>query len=268
MKITCLADTHVGSLRAVFPDNYIGELGNNISLARNMGQRQLAKYFKNFIEWNKQERPDTVLMLGDLINGTNRNAYGQGQIVADIDEQRKAFIKLILPLVKIPSVKEVYLTTGSGYHESLDSNVTKAITDDLKGYGVNAIYSGHSVELEDISGFSIYAQHECSNTLYKGTMAEKELIQQLTANALGRTKQKYDLDIRAHLHVYEYLEMRNVRFILLPCWQEYTPISGATKSPFRWMPDIGGVILNIEEKELTVKKKLYPPIRFKMFNQT
>ncbi|MGB7533714.1 MAG: hypothetical protein WA977_12195 [Halobacteriota archaeon] len=122
-NVLCISDLHVGSNFGLFPKGFKTRSGNEIKL--NKLQEEL---------WNKWQRMkedigkyDAVFLLGDLVRG-----YEKHQLIANLNEQMSAALKLLRPLCK--KKKVFVITEKSRYRDSADFEIDKSIAKHLNGY--------------------------------------------------------------------------------------------------------------------------------------
>jgi hypothetical protein len=66
-----------------------------------------------------------------------------------------------------------------------------------------------------------------------------------------------DVVVRSHAHIFVRVEHSRMNGIITPCWQLQTPYQ-IRIDPNRMLPDIGGVIIEVENGEvLLIRKILY-----------
>ena len=171
-RILCLlGDSHVGSMYAVFPPNFKTTQGND--LKPNYAQVKLYEYWQDMIRVCKDLKVDTIFHFGDHIDGTNRKEFGRFLLANNLEDQKNAVAQLMTPLV---SGRNYYSVTGSGYHHSLDTDVTKHIDESLKGQCKSIINFGGVVNMK-IEGTSrvLHASHgEGGAMLYRTMLMDRE----------------------------------------------------------------------------------------------
>jgi len=243
-KIALVSDTHVGSRYAIFPEGFYGKEGNLLSAAMNDGQKTLNKYWYDYVEKCDELDVDTVFLVGDMIQGVNRKDFGQYILTGDMDEQVDACTELLKPLCKD---RKVGVWSGTRYHESIDYRVHKALAEKLEGIASESRFFGNLavLKLTPSSRIANVAHGSGTNLIYIETALAKEGFFLKQAEALFKTP-KTDILIRGHLHRFVYIHENNMHFVSLPCFQAYIP--WATKLYGRYVPDIGGCVLLIDDK--------------------
>lgn len=257
--IALISDTHVLSDFALCPDGVINEeTGKNISAMRSAGQLQLFKYWNDFVNVCNFWGVDMVIHVGDAIQGCNPKNAGRNTLDPDIDVQTDACVSLLEPLVKNRSF---HCVSGSLYHESVDSKIHYRLCKDLKGIASRSEYHG-AVYNSRIKGTNkvINVAH-CSTgaAIYRSTILDREALFLKVAEAEGRFEWKTTIMIRGHLHCFLHLDNGNTHMIQVPGWQAWYPLRDKVRLYGKMQPDIGGVILFIDDdSRLTLHHYLYP----------
>ncbi len=255
--IAFISDLHVGSSYGLFPKGIETPQGNEIKL--NKGQEKLLEYWNEF--WSKADRwdVDTVIDCGDSCSGLNRKEFGVNLMASDLEVQKDAYVSLIKPHVK---GRQYINITGSGYHQSLDTKIQKDIAKRLGGKFYGAIANIHPVKTSRIINIS----HGVGGAfVYRSTALDREGLFQLASTALGKIP-KVDIVVRGHLHSFIHLHMPSQHLIQLPCWVAYEPNKIMLKSYGKLQPDIGAVILFIDEEDrVDIHHYLYPLIHIDDF---
>jgi len=234
-----IGDTHVGSRHAIFPRGIKTREGNTLALSR--GQELLLNYWDEFSRICNDFEVDTVIHFGDAVEGLNPLEKGRGLMISELEVQKKAFDKLMTPLV---SGRKFLMLEGSDYHGSVDTSVNEQMCEKLGGK-----YLGHSSEM-DIEGTNKRIQ-----VSHGGDESSKVLSKILDSNNLFdiqmKVKEKLpnvSIVARAHSHKFAHIHLPNHHIILIPCWKCNEPEGKlGSKSFLKFVPDIGGVILLIDD---------------------
>jgi len=238
--IALIGDTHVGSEGAVFPAGYITNTGNEVRL--NKAQAALYEYWLDAVKTCEDFDVDTVLLMGDLIQGGNRKENGAGNIIASLDEQTDAAIQLLTPICTGRTVLSV---RGTPYHSSIDMDAEKRVAKAL-GARTHAWVINGKIEG---TNKTINAMHGTSGALiYRETAAVREMLffkEAMSDGKLGRA----DIIVRGHNHIYRHIDQPNHHYIINPCWQALTPSAYTMRNYAKWQPDIGMVIIFIDDKD-------------------
>jgi len=246
-KILCLGDLHCGSVFGLWNPNYKTRYQNVIKL--NPLQEELFNKWELLKESIGKDYTH-VFLLGDLIDGLNKNNYGKERMISDINEQVGCALSLLKPIC---NKKETIGITGSRYHNSADFEVDRKICDDLNGHFGGAIAN---VRLKNSNKVINIAHGGGFPPQYIGTRMSKEILLSLTSEHLNKIPIATIL-IRAHFHCYGHLEMLGKHFIYNPGWESARRNIHSAPNFFRFQPDIGAVLISIDEDEINVKPFLY-----------
>ena len=258
--LALVSDTHVGSKRALWPPEHTTEEGTIYKA--NRGQHQLYEYWLDFCTVCDEHKVDTVIHLSDACHGTNRKGFGGNLVTPELDVQQDVVEKLLEPLVK---GRKFIIISGSGYHQSLDTKIHKGIAKSLGGK-----YGGYLCEGK-ITGTSrtLNISHGRSGAvIYRTTVIDRELVDILQAEAQGKLD-KIDIVARGHWHTWIHLDAHGKHGIQVPCWCAWIPEGPYLRSYGRMQPDIGGVLILIDEADrIRVWHFLYPAVKNSMFTRT
>lgn len=241
--IALVSDLHVGSRFSVFPEDFYSKEGNNISAMMNPGQKELLSFWKFYVKKCKYWKVDSVMLLGDIIHSVNRKEFGSQLLTSEIDEQKRAAIKLLKPLCK---GNKVHIVSGTRYHEALDTKAHYDIADGLGGQ-----YHGLLANIQlDKSKRIIQIAHGSSGAWrYRSMQLDQQALDLLAAEALGKVPFHIDMLARGHWHQFIHIHVNKQHLLQLPGWAAYTPWSGAMKSYGKFQPDIGACILFIDQED-------------------
>jgi len=251
--IALISDTHVGSKYALFPDSYIDEDTGNEYRA-NAGQKQIYGYWQNFCQVCDELKVDTVIHLGDALHGTNRKEFGKNLITSELPIQEDVAVVLLKQIVKD---RKFFIISGSGYHQSLDSKVHKSIAkrEELKGTFLGALAN---LRLKPSNRIMNITHGVSSAAIYRTTIMDRDGMFFLQAQASGKLP-KVDIAVHGHWHSFIYIHTAQHHLIQLPCWMGWEPSRPYLKYYGKMQPDIGGVILMIDDKDrILVWHYLYP----------
>ena len=120
------SDMHVGSAFAILPDNYKTKRGNLIHL--NEGQERLLEHWHFCRRICNKHNVDTVVLDGDILQGLNYKNLGEGLILSELSEQKRAAIELLKPICKGRTVIGV---SGTHYHDSRDTKMEEDLIKEL-----------------------------------------------------------------------------------------------------------------------------------------
>lgn len=230
-------DTHVGSAYGILPPAYKTKEGNRIE--QNQGQQKMWDFWEmcsgKCNEWNV----DTILLVGDLIQGLHYKEFGAGNILVTLSEQAAAAIELLSPLCKD---RKTYGVSGTLYHDSREIKVDKEIIETLGGTYCGYIING---EIEGTNRRFNIAHGASQAMIYRETVAAREVLFMREAEALGKLDH-FDTIIRGHNHIYRHLDLPQCHYILNPAWQALKPDNYTMKNYAKFLPDIGFVIIAID----------------------
>ena len=186
--IGLFSDLHVGSSVSLFPKKYKTREGVSITL--NNGQEQLNEYWEDMTI--KFRDCDTLMMVGDSIEGLNKKEYGTGLLVSNLNEQVRACVTLLKPLV---GNKKFLVFTGSGYHMSADYRCDESIANSFP----NGEFCGAMQNINvDKTGFKLNVSHgEGGGCSYRATKLDRELMFFKLAESCQKLETP-DLIVRGH----------------------------------------------------------------------
>jgi len=264
-RIGFLNDIHVCSQMGVFPEEgYVDRYGTHHM--PNPGQRIMNKYLDRYAEECRINKVNQLWIPGDTIIGSNRIESGKFVKNIELDDQKKVAAKVIAEFVKkVPTIEKVYLWDSTGYHDSRDTGIDSQIVDKLKAdYNVPAEYLGEysliTLKYKDYEK-KIFITHPASGgVVYPETAMGRDMLFWQEGVAEGKLP-NVDMIIRAHKHEFIEVHKPHIRALQLPCWQYFVPYDGALKNFARYQPDIGSVIILLDEKlRATVWHFIYPNI--------
>lgn len=253
-RIGFISDLHIGAQHGLFPPNFVDKLGTKCEI--NAGQKILWEYFENYISKLNEFKVSILIVLGDIIGGTNYKESGAYMMNTDLNTQQiPAAVEVLKHVCKsVPTIEKIIILRGTPYHGAKDTSVEDAITDKLYrelGGNVNVEYRGEYTYLTlEYKKYKkvIWMAHPASGaTVYPETVLGRDIGWFLQAQATGKLP-KVDMIIRAHRHEFIELHKSNIRYMILPCWQFFVPYDRAIQNYSKWQPDIGGAILLADEE--------------------
>ena len=184
-----------------------------------------------------------ILFTGDLIQGKNLKDMARSLVTADLDEQQELAIRYLEPVCKGMTI---YGVSGTGYHQSVDTEIEKKIIETLGGAFFNKMAWLKIPDSDRIINLS----HASANaTIYPFGAMEREAASML--RACGERKlPKPDIIIRGHRHLFAHLHTTAYHFILVPSFQLWYPFK--TQYYGSNQPDIGIAILFIDQQDRIV----------------
>lgn len=257
-SLLLLSDIHAGSPYAVSDEiGVIVKVGNEINQTLpNKGQLELYKHWKYMGTIADKFNVDTIINLADTVDGCNPAECGRRLMTSEIDAQKDLALRLLEPVVE---GRKYVSCSGSPYHESLDTNVHRDISQRLESVAEECLFVGVSgiLTLPEINK-KLHVAHKASNAmLYTATMADRELIYWNVAEARQQLPH-IDWMVRGHLHKFYHLDNGREHFIQLPCWKTWYPIKNSTRMIGRYQTDIGFSILQFDEAgRSTLKNFVY-----------
>ena len=251
-RMAFIGDFHVGSKYAVWPVEYKNDTGAVIRAAP--GQAKMAGYVSEIGKIMDRENVDTLVMLADMIEGKNPKGQGQGLIMGEIEDQIAASIQLVKPLAY---GRDVIATSGSDYHESRDINVAATMAKALGGTYVGRV---RTLKIEGTNRYMNIGHGESGAVFYVATVMERGGVSQFEAVAKKKAHGA-DLIVRAHMHVYRHLDVPGLHYVQIPCMKAWEPSKIFSKDYFKQQPDLGFVIINIDQEDrITVWHYLFPSV--------
>ena len=238
--IAIYSDLHVGSKFAIMPKGFKNREGNLIGL--NSGQEYLLEHWNYCKKICDRNDVDTILLLGDLIQGLHYKKQGEGLVLGELEDQKEASIELLEPLCKGRTVIGV---SGTDYHNSRDTKTEKQIIETLGGtycgYVINGEIKGTHRTMNVMHGKS-------KSVVYRETGASREML--FFKEAQSEMKlMKFDVLIRGHNHLYMHIHRRNMHYIINPCWQVLEPSDYTALWYSKWQPDLGMSLLLIDNED-------------------
>ena len=259
-KILVVSDLHAGSVYSNWPEEVT--IGRGITANIGPQQVHLMRMWNEFTRRIKNEKPDILVLNGDMIDGNQYRNSGTSVITTDYAEQAKGAKVLITPIREV--CKETYLIRGTEYHDSINGATIELLGQllDVKLFRPNQ-YTDWVLNL-DVDGVILNFCHQISVStgLYRATAPDREGIWA----ALSGKKKTPDADciVRSHVHIFVHVEHSSKHIVITPCWQMRTDYM-IKKSYYRMFPEIGAVIIHVDPSKkrkgfdpITIEKILYP----------
>ena len=209
-RIAFLSCTHIGSTVGLWPEVY--EMPDGQRIGASDVQLQILEYFNDF--WTHEAAgADTIILLGDNVQGKNPKDWGLGSMTTDLDVQADVAIGMLAPHI---NGRKLIGVSGSKYHDSFDVKLDKKITE---GLGGKFYYAMHNLKIKGPDIILNIAHGASSPTLYKATHDDRESML-MSANSMTRD---IDFVARGHWHYYQYIENSRRAFLRTPGWQCWYP---------------------------------------------
>jgi len=280
IRILIIADLHIGSVFSAWDPDHVLKSKNTVGL--NPLQEILWGYINTAIsEINKKEIHAGVL-LGDIVDGTQRRNIGRWLVSSDTDDQKECSLDILERL----KVQRWYGVTGSEYHELATSDIHFDICKELnkrlmpkadpktwksgwKDTGFDMAVNGYVLN---------FAHGSSSSFVYPETVMGRERLFMLSQAELNKCDYA-DLITRAHIHIYNEIKTAGKRLLSFPDLESPAVTSQKVlicpgfqaqtvymkkKSPFKLIPDIGYVIVEVDEEGVHVKERLFEPVSVKI----
>lgn len=257
-SIGMVADLHGGCNYGLCPPGFKNDEGNEIRL--NKGQKVLWDHYMYVRKQFGEEEIDSLVVDGDITQGQNIAERGVKCFTTDMDEQIKLSIFNLHPMLSIPTVKKAIFIQGSQYHVGMrglqvERQVYRAINRDpaypkaeWAGLFGNIKFVGTPHRMHIIHGKGI-------TRLYRSQYLDKRNLYLNAAAGVGKLPY-FSIQVRAHDHYFEYIEINGQHLIQIPCFCLLIPWQGIVENYARFQPDIGGVLLQIMEDD-SIRVKAY-----------
>jgi hypothetical protein len=238
--IALISDIHFGSIYAPM---HVFVTHDKRKIIPSDGQEALNSIFKWCHKIMQYWNVDSVIFLGDIIQGKNIKDFGRELITTDLEEQQDLAIDYLKPLVKGLKVCGV---SGTPYHKSVDTEIEKDIIEGLNGQFFDKMAW---LNLKGTTRTLNVAHESAKATIYPLSALEREAVQLLKAHGEGKLP-KLDIMARGHRHIFAHLHTVSYHAIYVPSFQVWYPFKttyyGALQS------DIGIAILFIDAKNRVI----------------
>lgn len=241
-----IADLHTGSEVAVWPEHF--KTSNERSVPPSDGQIKILRCFEDFVWQCDEYGVDTVVSLGDLLDGFNKAESGRHRMVADLNQQKEAALSLLEPLIKWrPRAKRADRrfggVAGTIYHDAANGKIERELVKSLGGKWFGAI---KNVKIPNTDLVLRIKHGTGGSPIYSGTAASKAINLHLLAVSKEQVPRAHLL-AQGHWHHHLYLQQDDCAFLQVPCWQDYMPYTGTLGYPDNFQPTIGGVIMEFSK---------------------
>lgn len=253
-RIAVIGDMHVGATVGLHPLEWTTK--EDVTYLASESQRHLLAAWEDFT--GQASRCDTLLLLGDLCEGSNRKELGRGTINPDLDTQVKMATKLLRPLAE---GKKVYGVTGSPYHQSLDLRLDNMVVHELEGEVWGEI--GHR-KIEGTDRYLFATHGGGAPYMYPGTYLNKESDAIDKGLGRGELQNPVHVWLCGHWHFMDsHYRVRSKRHLWINgCWKLWWPWKPLTKFWGDKTPTIGGLIITVENSgRIDIQDITYPVVR-------
>ena len=243
-SIAFISDLHCGSRFAVCPDKV--KTAEGLWLIPSHGQVSLNDSFRKFIDTCNNLAVDTVVVLGDLLEGQNVAENGMGLSTTNLDEQIEMGVEVLRPLV---AGRKLLVLSGSGYHRSVRGlNPEKQVCDSLGGTWLGAL-----ANLKFKPSKRVWNLHHgySGSVIYREMVLAREGLFSKWAEGVGKLPH-FDVLVRGHLHSFIHIHEHDTHLLQLPCWKAFDPNKITLKLYAKTQPDIGGCVALIDTDDRIV----------------
>jgi hypothetical protein len=232
-----IGDLHFGSIYAPMQEF---KTFDGRTILPSLEQQGLNQIFGWCVDRIRYWKVKNILFTGDLIQGKNIKDMARSLVTADLDEQQQLAINYLKPVCE---GMNIYGVSGTGYHQSVDTEIEKKIVEGLGGQFFNKMAW---LKIPESKRLINLAHASATGKIYPFSAMEREATQML--KACGEHKLPTpDIIIRGHRHLFAHLHTTSYHFILVPSFQLWYPFKteyyGATQS------DIGVSILFIDQQD-------------------
>ena len=207
----------------------------------------------------KRRKPKFMVVNGDLLDGEGRKSAGTEQATTITVSQQKSAIKLLEPFRQLVG-DEFYVVRGTPYHDGVNGQDVEAIASALDAVPQrgNKDWRSHEHLDLDVDGVVININHEIAvaSSFYRATPYYREMMFAAMAELAGAYPHAKCI-VRAHAHSWVHVENVSAHVVGMPCWELQT-FYMTRKSPYRMIPDIGGVFIDVDHQ---AHKSGHDPIR-------
>jgi hypothetical protein len=247
-----IADLHVGSRYALNPPEYTTVEGIKIKL--NGGPLEIWQYWIDFCAKCDEAGVDTVVILGDMLDGQNHKENGAMLITSSLDEQKECASEILSRIVKN---RKLIVIGGSGYHKGAgkNSNPEKDVCDRFGGTWLGPVKNVRFAPSKKLFNLT---HGESGAYIYREMMMGREMLFARAAYASGKIP-RIDVMARGHWHYFSHIHSQGMHFLQVPAWKAFEPSKIFLKSYGKLQPDMGGTILFLDDNDrVKVWPFLYP----------
>lgn len=245
-----VSDIHAGSFYGLHPPSFYDHLGTYIPL--NTGQQFLWDCWLDLCARVKWADPDFLIVNGDVVEGPQSKEHGASVRLPSPDDQVKAAISVLQPLIhSLPNKCKTYFTQGTPYHVGNWNSAEEAVAREMGATKYESVGVGdycREVLWLEVEGCILEAAHHISGGtgFYRATAMDRELQwSAMSGKDASKGVPKVALTIRSHVHNYNDVGHATKQGFTTPCWQLQTR-HARKASVHRLHPDIGGVFIWVD----------------------
>jgi len=272
-SLLCIDSMHCGSIYAIWPDSFIiretfwstdeeghkHEQVHEWKATLSPQQITLLQYWENLWEYADYYNVDTVLHLGEAIDGNDAKSRSVGIITSSTGEQVRAAEYLMKDHM---ADRTLHQWGGSAYHvvdgsTHADEFFARTMKQHCKRVDWHSALANMDFPPSDIV-FNI-AHDFSSAVIYPDVAMQKEFNFIAEQYAYGNYPVMPQIIIRGHRHLHFRLQWSQIDGWITPAWKMYHPIKHKTAYHAKWIPHVGGVIVLLKnDGSHEVIPKIYP----------
>jgi hypothetical protein len=247
-RIGVLSDPHYGGVDSLCPPVHFNRDGSEYHA--NAKQRWMWDKYQILKDaFNADGGLDALLLLGDLVDGSNPKRHGRGMFIPAREDQEDGFIDNVLEPINF---RELYNIEGSRYHIGMDTSSDKRIITNMLdkdpslrgGFDYDAI-----IDVEDVG---IYMRHSCGvSGQYPGTPLWREMKgHAMNIDQFGPAS----IFLFGHAHYYFHVTDKKRHAFNCPCFKGRDAFTKSLSTGTAFTPSIGGLIFEIEGDSIHVNE--------------
>lgn len=251
-RIVVVSDLHVNSTVGLWPPEFVRDGGAEVPQSR--FQRWLWACWLDFCKKMRRIGPHIVVFNGDPIQGC-RSSRDVQLMLANETDMLKAAKEVCTPLAE--SAQAAYFVRGTEWHDGVGGKDAEALASMVKGVTKDrdAQYSRWTLRMELDSKLFAFAHHTSVARVNRSQPAARTFREAKERLADKKTPVP-DVIVRSHVHHWGFYPDDCGRlFITTPGWQ--LPNAFTHKIAPEDLPDIGGVVLWVENDTVRFEKYLY-----------
>jgi hypothetical protein len=245
----------VNSRIALWPPDFVGD--EDTPLPQNKFQRWLWANWMDFCEYTERLGERVIIINGDMVQGINPSQDTQLMSVCSAD-MMEAAVSVLKPLIDSPGVNSIFVNRGTDFHDAVGGSDSEKIAREIgaKRDGESGKYSRWALKLELDGLVFAFTHHTSTTSVYHTTPPAREW-KQAKEIEVDRGIKTPDVIVRSHVHRWGvFPDNRGTRwYFTTPGFQLVTPYV-YKRQPLS-LPDIGGLILWVEERQVHWEPRLY-----------